>query len=295
MRVTGESAARAGTGDRGLSPLARLVRTHDRDRFLTALFAPAAAREPLFALYAFNYEVAKIRETVSEPMLGRIRLQWWRESIAQIYGGEAPRHHEVVQGLAQAIGARALTRAHLERLIDTREADLADAPPADLAALEAYAEASAAPLVHLALEALGVRDEAAMAAGRAVGIASALAGLLIATPFQARMRRTYLPADLLAARGIELHRTLYELKPVPGLAEIAAIVAARARFHLDAARAERRDVPRAALPALLPAVLAARSLAVLERAEYDLLSPRLARPDGGKAWRLSLAAFSGRY
>jgi phytoene synthase len=278
-----------------MTPLARLVQTHDRDRFLTALFAPAAAREALFAVYAFNYEVAKIRETVSEPMLGRIRLQWWRDSIAQIYAGEAPRQHEVVLALAQAIGTRGLTRARFERIIDAREADLADAPPADVAALEAYAEASAAPLVHLALEALGVGDEAAMAAGRAVGIAYALAGLLVATRFQARMRRTYLPADLLAARGVEFHRTLYELKPAPGLAEIAAIVAARARAHLDAARALRRAVPRAALPALLPAVLAARSLARLARANHDLLSPRLARPDGGKAWRLTLAAFSGRY
>jgi phytoene synthase len=278
-----------------MTPLARLVQTHDRDRFLTALFAPAAAREALFAVYAFNYEVAKIRETVSEPMLGRIRVQWWRESIAQIYAGGAPRQHEVVLGLAQAIGARALTRAHFERIIDAREADLADEPPADLAALEAYAEASATPLVQLALEALGVRDEAAMAAGRAVAVAYALAGLLVATRFQARMRRSYLPADLLAARGIELHRTLYELKPAPGLGEIAAVVAERARDHLDAARARRRDVPRAALPALLPAVLAARSLARLERAKYDLLSPRLARPDGGKALRLTLVSFLGRY
>ena len=64
-----------------LSPLARLVRRHDRDRFLTALFAPAERREDLLALYAFNYEIAKTREVVSEPVLGQIRLQWWRETI----------------------------------------------------------------------------------------------------------------------------------------------------------------------------------------------------------------------
>ena len=51
------------------------VRQHDRDRYLTALFAPPARRPGLFALYAFNLEVAKVREAVSEPMLGHIRLQ----------------------------------------------------------------------------------------------------------------------------------------------------------------------------------------------------------------------------
>jgi NADH dehydrogenase [ubiquinone] 1 alpha subcomplex assembly factor 6 len=287
--------SRARTGDRALSPLARLVREHDRDRFLTALFAPPDRRESLLALYAFNYEVAKTREMVSEPTLGRMRLQWWRDSIAAIYDGTPVRRHEVVEPLAQAIGAHRLSRPHFARLIDAREADLDDAPPHDLAALEAYAEASSAPLVLLALETLGVRDEAAQAAGRAVGIAFALAGLLRAVPFHARAHRVYLPADLLAAHGIELHRTVFELRPAPGLDAVVASVAARARAYLEAARSVRRSVPRAALPALLPAVPAARSLAALKRARYDVLAPRLALPDGGLAWRLALAAVLGRY
>src|ERR1700731_1564648 len=68
-----------------LSPVAALVRRHDRDRFQTVLFAPAARREALFALYAFNYEIARVRERVSEPTLGRLRLEWWREIIAAAY------------------------------------------------------------------------------------------------------------------------------------------------------------------------------------------------------------------
>ena len=69
------------------------MRHHDRDRFQTALFAPAERREALFALYAFNYEIARVREAVREPMLGQIRLQWWREAIAAAYAGEPPRRH----------------------------------------------------------------------------------------------------------------------------------------------------------------------------------------------------------
>ncbi len=63
---------------------------NDRDRFQTALFAPARHREALFALYAFNYEIARVRETITEPMLGQIRLQWWREVIAAAFAGEMP-------------------------------------------------------------------------------------------------------------------------------------------------------------------------------------------------------------
>src|SRR3546814_19077229 len=77
-------------------------------------------REHLFALYAFNHEVAKTAEVVSEPLIGRIRLQWWRECLDGIYDGAA-RQHEVVQPLAEAIAARQLPPALLEAIIDARE------------------------------------------------------------------------------------------------------------------------------------------------------------------------------
>jgi len=277
-----------------LTAAAQLVRRHDRDRFLTALFAPAERREALYALYAFNYEIARIREIVSEPMLGRMRLQWWRESIAAIYEGGPIRYHEVVTPLAQAIARHALSRAHFDRIIDAREADLDDAPPATLDVLEAYAEASSGGLVLLALEALGVRSEAA-AAGRDVGTAYALAGLLCAVPFHAAARRLYLPADLIAVQGIDIDRTLFALKPAAPLAVIVEAVADRARARLASARAQRRAVPREALPALLPAVLAERALDRLVRARFDPFAPTLARPDGRKALELTLAAVRRRY
>src|SRR5512134_2813208 len=118
-----------------LSDCAALVRRVDYDRYLAALFAPAAARERLFALYAFNHEIAKVRETVSEPMLGQIRLQWWREAIASIYDGK-PRPHAVVDALAEAVAERHPPRAGFEALIDAREFDLAGRAPATLPELE---------------------------------------------------------------------------------------------------------------------------------------------------------------
>jgi NADH dehydrogenase [ubiquinone] 1 alpha subcomplex assembly factor 6 len=205
------------------------------------------------------------------------------------------RRHEVVEPLAEAIRAHGLTRGHFEALIDARERDLEDAPPATLDALEAYAEASSAPLVLLALEASGATGEAVRTAGRAVGIGYALAGLLRAVPFHARARRLYLPRDLCDAAGVEIDRGLFELRPSPALAQVVEPVASRAARHLATARALRSEVPRAAVPALLPAVLAAADLARLQRAGYDPFAPRFAGTDPWRAWRLTVAALRGRY
>src|SRR5690348_8145231 len=118
-----------------ISPLAETLRRDDRDRFLAALFAPADRRDAVIALYAFNYEIAKTREVVSEALLGRIRLQWWREAIEEAYGGVGVRAHEVMTPLAAAIREYRLGREHFDAMVDAREFDLADDPPATIAGL----------------------------------------------------------------------------------------------------------------------------------------------------------------
>jgi NADH dehydrogenase [ubiquinone] 1 alpha subcomplex assembly factor 6 len=284
---------RSAKADR-LSPVATLVRRHDRDRFQTVLFAPAARREALFALYAFNYEIARVRESVTEPMIGQIRLQWWREAIAAAFEGGHVRNHIVVEPLTAIIRELALSRAHFERLIDARETDLDDDPPTSLAVLEEYAEASSARLVYLALEILGVRDPAAGEGGLHVGIAYSLAGLLRAMPFQAGTRRRFIPADIAARTGLA-EQDYDTMRGTPGLRAATAELAAAASRHLDSARAHRGKIPRSALPALLPAVVAHRSLARLKRADYDPFDPGLATADPLQSWRLAAVALLNRF
>ncbi|WP_142850639.1 phytoene/squalene synthase family protein [Telmatospirillum sp. J64-1] len=276
-----------------LSFPAREVKRYDRERFLTAQFAPAECREDLFALYAFNLEIAKLREVVTEPMMGMIRLQWWREGLEEIYGGGQPRRQPVMEALARAISRHKLTRGHFDRLLDTRERDLDEEAPPNLEALEDYAEGSSATLTALAIEILSGQDEAAQQAGRHVGIAWALVGLLRAVPFHAAADRLYLPLDLLAEAGVH-SRDILAGKPRPELSKAVEQVAARARFHLDLARSLRPRVPRSALPALLPAVLARRHLARLEKSGFDVFDPVLvsAQPP---VLRLTLSALLGRY
>jgi NADH dehydrogenase [ubiquinone] 1 alpha subcomplex assembly factor 6 len=293
--VKGETTEPTPTGaSPRLSLLGELLRRHDRDRFQTALFAPAARREALFALYAFNYEIARVRETVTQPMLGQIRLQWWREAIAAAFAGAPPRQHAVAVPLAAVIRDCRLSRACFDRLIDSRERDLADEPPASLAALEEYAAGTSAALVELALAALGAKDGIADDAGRAVGIGYALAGLLRAMPFHARAGRSYIPADIAVRTGLD--PADYAAGRASGALHAAvAEIAEAAAGHLRAGRAHRAAIPRAALAAVLPAVVADRFLARLSQTGYDPFAAVLAVPDPWQIWRLAAAALLHRF
>jgi phytoene synthase len=276
--------------------LAAGLRNHDRDRYQTALFAPAARRDALFALYAFNYEIARARESVGEPMLGLMRLQWWRDALDEIYAGKPPRRHEAAVPLAEAILAHNLSQTHFTALLDARAQDMEEVPPESLAALENYAAATSGSLILLALELLGVREAKAAAAGRAVGIAYALTGLLVAAPFHAQQqRRLFLPAALTAQHDVDLERSLFALKPSPGLAAVTREIADRARRYLDEARQLRGAVPRAAMPALLHGVLAERRLQRLAAVDHNLFDPQLAVEDTLQSLRLAWAALRHRY
>jgi NADH dehydrogenase [ubiquinone] 1 alpha subcomplex assembly factor 6 len=280
-----------------ISAVARLVRRHDRDRFATALFAPPERREALWTLYAFNYEAARIREAVSEPILGSIRLQWWREAVdAAVKGGPA-RQHEVAAPLAETIKTYGLGTAEFNRILDAREQDMLAEPPPTLAALESYAAATGGGLTVLALQLLeaieqendGKHESRAETAGRHMGTAYALAGLLRAAAFHARAGRSYIPAEL------DPKRSVLNLKPTPELADAARAISGAARIHLEKARALKEGVPRRGIAALLPAVLAESWLARLKVARYDVFDPRLAAPDPWRSLRLWRAARAGRF
>lgn len=264
------------------------VRRHDPDRYFAALFAPPAARAALLALYAFNLEVARVRETVSEPLIGQIRLQWWREALDEVYGDRPVRRHAVVRVLADAIGRHGLDRADFEQMIDAREFDLEDRQPDTLDALAGYGAATAGTLAALATGALDA-GTAGADAPREAGTAWALAGLLRAVPFHARQRRCYLPRDVLA--DDQAVRALYDGRIEPAVAEAMAAVAARAHAHLTIAR--RRGVSRTVLPAVLPATLIESDLGRLAGAGSDLFV-RSNGPPLARQARMLWAAARGR-
>ncbi|MGB6229844.1 MAG: squalene/phytoene synthase family protein, partial [Litorimonas sp.] len=118
----------------------------DPDRMRAARLADPEVRDRLFALYAFHAELAKIPELISEPMIGQIRYQWWRDCVEEIYSGGSVRSHEVSTPLAEMVAQSGISRFHLDRIVDGRERDLDPEPFRDLDAATAYADATSGAL-----------------------------------------------------------------------------------------------------------------------------------------------------
>jgi len=266
------------------------VRRHDKDRFTCAMFAPEPARTHLLALYAFNLELSKAREVVSEPLLGRIRLQWWRDTLDGLKSGKEP-EGDVAKAFAQTIDQCGLARSAIDRLIDAREFDMEGVPPEDMAALVAYCEGTSSQLAQLALKIFAVEDPAAATAARHMGIAWALIGLARAVPFHARQGRVLLPRNLLKTAGIAPE----QIRKGEALSSVVAQVADEGLEHLSRARELAREVDKKALPVLLPTTLADVYLKALKKCSYDPFDPLMLTVHTKGRFRLMLNAWRGRY
>lgn len=267
------------------------VRRHDHDRYLTALFLPADRRAAALALYAFNLEIARTREIVSEPLLGQIRLQWWRETIDGLFAG-TPREHPVVDALGAAIRQHDLPRDRLEALIDAREADLDDGPPSDLEALESYAAETSGALSALVMQTLAGWDATSLAAARQVGTAWAIIGLARAVGFHAQTQRIYIPEELLSEYEVE-RRRLFDLKPSAGLNRAIEHMVDRASNYLADARSMAPDISNSARRGLLLASLADRHIAAIRKAGHDPFGIPAAH--AAPVLRLAWTAWRGKY
>ena len=284
MAIRRERNGRSGPDRRLLSHCAAEVREHDPDRYLATLFAPAEAREALFALYAVDHEITRVRRMVSEPMAGLVRLQWWREALEAI-AADRPPAHPVVEALHARWDRFAPLRPRLERAIDAHEQELSAEPPADLAALERRLAASAGEVSLAAMDLLEVQGEPARAAARHLGVALGLVRLLQSLPGDLRRARGPLPQALLARHGVD-PEGLDQAAAGAALRPVVAEVTARAREHLHQARRHRRAIPRRALAALLPAPLLDAYLKRLARARFDPLAPVRSQPGGTAPLRL---------
>ncbi len=241
-----------------------LVRRHDSDRYLAALFAPSPLRPHLYALYAFNYEVARIAESVNEPMMAEIRRQWWRETVDEAALGRA-RRHDVAEALCELFAHTAVEPSRFIGLIDARARDDSSEEFASMAELETYADDTAGEVMRIAARILGAGDRLDPLA-RAAGMAYGLTGLLRAMPYRAARAKLDLPLDLVAQ--LELSREqLFAGEGGPALEPALQAMGARALRHLDAARAFQIDP--GALAAFLPATLCGSYLRVMLRPGFN--------------------------
>lgn len=206
----------------------RIAREGDPDRSLAVLFAPSAVRDDHYALYAFNVELARIAEQVTEPDLGAIRLQWWREAIAEVASG-----HPVANAFNQTLRRHALPSSRIEALFEARRFDVMEKIMPDWPALVAYLRDTAGNLFALTSVVMSGGSDAPLceAAGRAYG----LTGLMRALPVHAAKGRVYLPADMLHRHGTSPDRILAGVAD-GGLGPALAELRGKAQEALDESR-----------------------------------------------------------
>ncbi len=146
-----------------------LIRRVDPDRWLSSRFvADAAARADVIALYAYDHELARAPRVASNPLLGEIRLAWWREMLDEAFEGRPVRHHPTAQAIAGVIARRSLARGPLEAMIDARYRELDATPMTEIEALD-WARDGGGQTAALAAEILdpATPAEFALAAGSA--------------------------------------------------------------------------------------------------------------------------------
>lgn len=164
-----------------------MIRRVDPDRWLSSRFiGHGEARADVVAIYAFDNELARAPKVASNPLLGEMRLTWWREALDEIFEGRPVRHHPAAQALARAVERRGLARANLETLIDARYRELDPEPMSEADVLD-WARDTGGLAAQLAAQVLDPKTEAKMAL--AGGSAWALGKRLTATP---ELRPTFL-------------------------------------------------------------------------------------------------------
>lgn len=240
------------------------LKESDVDRYLAVLLSPEPKRRSLAALYAYNAELARIRDMVREPLPGEVRLQYWRD-LLHGKGHGSSQANPLAAELLFCIGQHHLPVEPLVAMSEARIFDLYDDPMDDQASFEGYAGETAAALIQLASLVLDAQSAAQSAntAGHA-GVAQAIAGVLLLLPQHRARGQIYFPSEILAATGLD--RESFISAHDDG--RLAGAVSALAGLGLDhlARAAAGGPIAETLMPAYLPASLARP---VLEAAAKD--------------------------
>lgn len=227
------------------------LRDGDRDRYLCALLTPEPSRAAVSAIYAFNLELARVRDNISEPMMGEVRLQWWRDLLGSNPLGDI-QANPIAAALLSTIEKHQLAAAPFLNMIEARQFDLYDDPMPDRNAFEGYAGETASAVIQLTAQVLSPQGsrQVSEAAGHA-GVAQLIAGSLLLMPLHRARGQIYLPADILRACGLDRDSFLAGGETSAIAQSISGFVAL-GREHLDLARKEMAGMDRDCFPAFLP-------------------------------------------
>jgi phytoene synthase len=253
---------------------ADLVRTHDFARYASTLFARPEQRRALLAVYAFNVEISRVREQVSQPLPGEVRLQWWTDMLAGA-GHGGVEGNLVAAELKLAIGTWHLPVERLSRLIDEHQFDLYNDPMPTMAALEGYINDTSSALFSLGAAIAGWQSDEIEHLARHAGLAQGMTQVMAALPLDASRRQLFVPQQLLESHGSSME-AVFAGKQTPKLRAALDQLIGEARSHLKTAFALLENAPPELRPIFLPLALVARDLKRMSRADNDPFAPHVA-------------------
>ncbi|XP_069710481.1 NADH dehydrogenase (ubiquinone) complex I, assembly factor 6 isoform X2 [Phaenicophaeus curvirostris] len=210
---------------------AGLVRKCDYEGFLCSLLLPAESRTSAFALRAFNVELAQIKDSITQKTTGLMRMQFWRETVEDIYHDNPPRQ-PVATELWRAVKRHNLTKMWFMKIIDEREKNLDDRAYHNIQELETYSENTQSALLYLTLEMLGVKDIHADHAASHIGKAQGIVTCLRATPYHSTRQKVFLPMDICMLHGVS-QEDFIRGKQEKNVRDVIYDIASQAHIHLE--------------------------------------------------------------
>ena len=252
---------------------AELVRAHDFARYASTLFMPAPQRRALWALYAFNVEISRVREQVSQPLPGEIRMQWWTDMLAGA-GHGGVEGNPVAAELLLAIRDCHLPVERLSRLIEEHQFDLYNDPVPTMVALEGYINGTASTLFSLGAWIAGWQSDETEHLARHAGLAQGITQVLLALPRDASRRQLFVPLQLLESNGSDLDE-VFAGRQTPKLRAALDQLIGEAQAHLKTALALLATAPPQVRPVFLPLALVGRNLDHMSRADNDPFAPQV--------------------
>ncbi|MBR0895241.1 squalene/phytoene synthase family protein [Bradyrhizobium tropiciagri] len=256
----------------GAAFCADLVRTHDFVRYASTLFLPGPERRALLALYAFNIEVSRVHEQVSQPLPGEMRLQWWTDMLAGA-GHGGVEGNPVAAELLLAIRTHRLPVSPFSELVEEHQFDLYNDPMPSLAALEGYLDATASALFSQATRVFARPSEAIDHVARHAGLAQGMAQVIASLGRDASRQQLFLPLELLQQHGSSKEE-VFAGKPTPGIRAAIDQLANEAQSHLKTALGLLADVPSGVRPIFLPLACVRRELNRTRRPDSDPFLPQ---------------------
>ncbi|PAV17197.1 hypothetical protein PNOK_0726100 [Pyrrhoderma noxium] len=253
------------------------VRKHDRDSYMTIQFFPRSLQASCFAVKAFYAELATIQDSVSNPLIGQMKMQFWKDAIKS----RASPQHPIAIALHNAIKTSHIAPYHLNRIIEARDVELNSPSHLSMDTLLAHAESTSSTLNYILLSILGLSSsESYSHAASHLGVSQTLSTLLRALPYHTSKGTMVIPASITAKHGVNQEDVFRRGPAAEGINDAVYEFAVVANDHLITAREMFKEdggyrVPTEAMPVFLGAIPVQNYLTRLEKADFNAFDPKL--------------------